>query len=296
MGITRKRLGWLFLFLLALGAAEVFVLARRHPVQIYYPETNALFLVPVTRFVNHVTPEALLTEIRKPPKSSSLLPSLPNADLVERVWMEGNTVIVNFRANPPVKSWPLLSKALLATFSGLSNAQTVEFRVGGNPNPVVDGLELNHEKLSTFRVNGCEGEVATGCESFGKSQTATLYFLLKGTDLLVPISLPVSARISEEAGIAERVSGSPPFPWVLSSPLPPGSRVLAVSRPSPDRIKLVLDLTGSRREIKLARKALRLTFAGIPSIRFVTLKEKGKFWTGLCPFHRPQVINREEKT
>jgi len=295
MGMRSGRSFKVFLFL---GVLIVAVLAgfwflrcyHRIAVQIYYPEKNALFLVPVTRFVSAKTPEVLLNELKKAPRNPQLLPGFP--DVPVSITTKGKTIILNFIGSPPFEQWPFLERASLATFKQLPDFDTVLFANGNNPDTLSNGREVEPDSLADFSVN--DNLEATPMElRTAESPKAVLYFVLKGTRFLVPVTVHVHSGMPVEQAVAQALQENSPFSWILDSSLPPGSKILSVSHPRPDRIELELQLTGTLRQRSLARKALRLTYTEMPSIRRVKIKEAGRFWRGWFACPRPCRMNRE---
>lgn len=292
--MKKSRLYLLVLLLALAGLVRIFLFPGRQPVQIYYPEKNNLFLVPVTRWVRRVTPETLFNELKKPPKKRELLPALPDTNLVLNLALHGNVLTVQFKKNPPLEKWPLLLKAILATMKQQNQAETVRFSVRGSADVVTNGLELGSQSLHSFWVNDNLSGGDPGREFADEGRAVTTYYLLKGTQILLPVTQHVPLQRPVEQAIAETLKETPPFSWALSSPLPPGFHLVSVSRRSENRIELFFEFAGSQQEKDLARTAILLTYTEIPRVGWVNVREKGIFWKGIWASKRPAIINRED--
>lgn len=266
-----------------------------YPAQIYFPEKNALFLVPVTRYsASPITPQFLLSELEKGPSDrQTLLPVFPKG-MSATVQPDGRTLDVNFLTQSPVYPWPLMvTDAVLATFKQLSQYDDVEFLLNGKKNAIAgEQQELGKESLREFQIN--DNLELSDPEYRSIETTKTLvYYRLKGTPYLVPVTLRIPPGSFLE-GVTEAIEDNPRLPWILQSPLPPGGEILSVARPADNIIEMVVKLAGTREENSLAERALSLTFTGIPGVDYVRIR-RGTALFGWRPLQKPPVsVNIEE--
>src|SRR5438046_61534 len=93
---------------------------RLQTVQIFFPDRNDLFLVPVTRVVTQRTPQSLLDELAKGPQDREFLrPVFPAGQTSPALTLRGSTIVVNFSQPPLLEKQPTIVKSLLATFQQL---------------------------------------------------------------------------------------------------------------------------------------------------------------------------------
>jgi len=262
-------------------------------VQIYFPEKNGLFLVPISRPVKDRSPEALANELAKGPKDSMLLPAFRESEVPVKVTTQGDAIQVDFQKPPSLSKWPALLDCFMATFQQLHHFHQVEFLVQGQRNVVVDGREFGEESLETYHVNE-RIDASFFRSNSEEGRIATVYYVLKGTPYLVPITQYVSSKTSLEEAIVEAIEERPPFSNLLQSPLPTGSKVLSISRPADHKIEMTVNLSGSSLEKRNQEKALLLTYLEIPGIQSVRIREKNGFVFGLFPKKRPSLINKED--
>lgn len=288
----KLRLAFLLLLIVVSAAVKVFYSRAGVPVQIYYTDKNNLFLVPMTRRVKSLAPNLLAGELEKSPNHPQLFPAVPPLNGLMDISGQGTTLVVNFKKEVHLEKWPLALKAMVATFKQLSNFNEIEFLIDGKPNMLFNGIELGRESFSQFWINDNDDPMLHDSKLTEESQKLTVYYLMKGTTLLVPLTQRFPAKAAAEEVLAQAFENSIPFGWAFASPLPQGSHILSVSRPSKETIVLKLDLSGSKEEKAIARKAVRLSYAEIPSVLHVKIHEKGNFFQALCASGKPSVINR----
>jgi hypothetical protein len=279
-----------FFFLASCG-----LMASRYPVQIYFPDKNDLLLVPVTRFLfSPPTPELLLEELKKGPQDRfHLLPVFPKG-IAPSIEVSKDVVRINLTVKGAMKHWPpLLEPAVLATFQQLPQYHYVQFLVNGNASLVGEGEELGTESLQDFHVND-NWELSDSKFITRESRLAVVYYRLRGTPYLVPVTIRVSPKRSYEEVVLEALEDNPKLPWILQSPLTAGSEVFSVSHPAPDIIEMTVKFKGTSKEKALAKKALLLTFGSFPGVKYVRIRMGFGFF-GWRPLQKkPRSVNIEE--
>lgn len=288
-----KRFFRFIVVLIFIGLAWRFLFWHPRAVQVYYPDKNELFLVPLSRPVHQLTPEVIVQELGKTPdEQSGLAPVFINHDRLPRVSAHGRTIFVDFQKFPDLANSPLLLDALLASFKQLPDFDEVEFLVQGRAHAIVNGEELGNEALSEFSIN--DNLQASSPAYRGSGRKAVIYYLLRGTPYLVPVTQEISSTTSVESAVADALNAGTYMPWALESALPSGSRVISAKRSRGATVTLHVDLRGSWREQALARKALRLTYTELPAAARVRIAGS-RFWGGeFFPKKRPIWINREK--
>lgn len=274
---------FLLILLVLAGVFIWFFLNRRqvHPsgywVQIYFPDKNNLFLVPITRALPSVTPQAVLNELKKGPVDSNhLLASFSPKESPVEVKANGKTLTVNFSVAPSLERWPLIIQSFLATFKQFHEYTDLEFLIQGEEAVILNGEEIGKESLPAFAVNENTSAAAPECPDSGCTRVV-IFRHLNGTGYLVPITQNVSDKISLENAVSQALSTKPKLAWALSSALSPGCEIRAVKRTSANEIELTADLKGTDAEKKLAQKAILLSFAEIPGVTTVRCRCGGWF-------------------
>lgn len=289
-----KKVFFVVMVLVIIGLLWRFFCPYPRTVQIYYPDKNELFLIPISRVVKAPTPALIVRELEKPPSDQSgLVPVFVEHETPTSVTTQGRTILVNFDKFPDLEKSPLLVDALLASFKQLSEFDTVEFSVQGKGHLISNGVELEPESLSEFRINDNLQASNPAYRDVGKK--VVIYYVLRGTPYLVPVTQEVATTVPIEAAIAEALNSGTFMPWALQSPLPENSKIVSAESDSKGSILLHVMLNGTRHERKLARKALRLTYTELPSVHRVKIIGNHSIMGALLPARRrPACINREQ--
>lgn len=264
-------------------------------VQIYYPDRNALFLVPVTRVIQELTPAALLVELETPPQDPALTAVFPREEPPVFLKTRARTLTVDFQKPPSLDKWPLLIQSFLATFKQLPGYEWVEFTVRGEPGVVSGGEELGKESLRGFWVNDNLEASSPAVRTTEAARKVVAYYRLKGTGLLVPVTLRISSKVEAEEGIAQAWEESSALSWALESPLPSGSRIRSAERMADNVVEVTVELAGSGPDQELARKAVILTYTELPGVRRVRVREHRGLVNWSLLKKRPLFINAEEE-
>lgn len=247
-------------------------------VQIYFPDKNNLFLVPISRTVAAPGPQTLLDELKKGPNDSEhLLPAFSAKESPVEITPHGKMLTVNFSEAPSLDRWPLVIQAFMATFKQLSDYDSIEFSVHGEEAMILDGEEIGKEPFSSFRINENLEASAPECPDTGCPRII-VYRQLNGTDYLVPITQNVTDKIPFEQALSEALKTKPKLSWALSSALSAGSKIISMIRPNAQEVNLILDLQGTDSEKARALKAILLTYSDIPGVRLVRYKEPGSLF------------------
>ncbi|MCL4512410.1 MAG: GerMN domain-containing protein [Candidatus Eremiobacteraeota bacterium] len=261
--------------------------------RLYFPDKTNQLLIPITEQVAKLTPQILMSQLEKgEPNQTHLLPLFPDRMSFPQVSANGSAIYVDFKTSPPAEKAPLLIPGILATFQQLPQYKTVLFSVNGNTETLGEGgVELGKFSLRHFWIND-NLELTPFPLMNGEYQKTIIYLELRKSHYLVPVTIRLPGNIPIEKAAAAALTVSPhQMGWLLKSPLPPGFKILSISNPADKTITMVVHAAGTAREERAARRALALTFCGIPGVKYVRIQpEAGIF--GWRPLQKmPKFVN-----